>query len=33
MYKTIATSEEKIKTVEAYLAGEGSQAEWAKNAG
>ena len=33
MYKTKATSEEKIKTVEAYLAGEGNQAEWAKKCG
>ncbi|MCE5196761.1 MAG: hypothetical protein LLG09_06505 [Negativicutes bacterium] len=30
MYKTKATSEEKITTAEAYPAGEESQAEWAK---
>ncbi len=33
MQKTKATSEEKIKAVEANLAGEGSQAEWAKKFG
>ena len=33
MHKTKATSEEKIKTVEAYLAREGSQADWARKFG